>query len=365
MQASQTGPLTIVDYKLHRARLELAMPIGDSQVEFSVHWMTVLELIADNGMTGVGFDLQQGKPTPALAELESQFEYNMWPSLQSANPFGEALRISRPRGGNVGAATLSLAIETATWDLMGKAVNLPLYRLLGGTNPAVPAYGSTLDFHLSDEEFRDRLGDFKKMGFQGIKIKVGHPDVGWDLQRMAIAREVMGPEADLMVDANEAWSPKEALRRCHIYRDEGFDLFWIEDPITREDYAGYAQLRGELPYTRINTGEYLGFSGKRLLLEAGGVDVLNVHGSIGMSRAAAHLAGDFGIPVSLGNTIMEIGVHLAASLPEALYLEFSDLTWNKIAKEPIKFENSKAIAPDRPGHGIELDRDALAEFSRP
>ena len=84
-----------------------------------------------------------------------------------------------------------------------------------------------------------------------------------------------------------------------------------------------------------------------------------------MSRAAAHLAGDFGIPVSLGNTIMEIGVHLAASLPEVVYLEFSDLAWNKLAAEPVKFTNSKAVAPDRPGHGIELDRDRLAEFSQP
>lgn len=355
----------IADYTLHRVRLELAMPIGDSQVEFSVHWMTVLELTTADGLTGVGFDLQQGKPTSALTQLREQFEYNMWPALKGSNPFAEALRITRPRGGNVGAATLPQAVETAVWDLMGKAVDLPLYRLLGGTNPAVPAYGSTLDFHLSDDDFRSRLGDFKRMGFQGIKIKVGHPDVDWDLRRMAIAREVMGPNANLMIDANEAWSPKEAIRRCHIYQSEGFDLFWIEDPITREDYAGYAQLRGEIPFTRINTGEYLGFSGKRRLLEAGGVDVVNIHGSIGMSRAAAHLAGDFGIPVSLGNTIMEIGVHLAASLPEVLYLEFSDLTWNTLAKEPVKFENGQSIAPDRPGHGIELDRDALAEFSCP
>ena len=365
MGTALTDRPVITDYKLHRARLELAPPIGDSQVEFTVHWLTVLELIAEGGLIGVGFDLQQGKPTPALAELESQFQYNMWPALRGANPFTEALRITRPRGGNVGAATLPLAVETATWDLVGKTVNLPLYRLLGGTDPEVPAYGSTLDFHLTDDEFRTRLGDFKNMGFRGIKIKVGHPDVDWDLKRMAIAREIMGRDVDLMIDANEAWSPKEAIRRSQVYKDEGFQLFWIEDPITREDYSGYAQLRGAIPFTRINTGEYLGFSGKRRLLEVGGVDVLNIHGSIGMSRAAAHLAGDFGIPVAMGNTIMEIGVHLAASLPEVLYLEFSDLAWNKLAKDPIEFADGKATAPDRPGHGIELDRDALAEYSRP
>ena len=65
---------TIADYKLHRVRLELAMPIGDTQVEFSVHLMTALELTINDGLTGVGFDVQQGKPTPALRQLEAQFE---------------------------------------------------------------------------------------------------------------------------------------------------------------------------------------------------------------------------------------------------------------------------------------------------
>ncbi|MFP6701100.1 MAG: enolase C-terminal domain-like protein, partial [Planctomycetaceae bacterium] len=100
-------------------------------------------------------------------------------------------------------------------------------------------------------------------------------------------------------------------------------------------------------------------------LESRGVDVLNIHGEYQSSRAAAYLAGDYGIPVSLGNTLLELGVHLAASLPECLYLEFSDLAWNRLAVEPIRFEDGCAIAPDRPGHGIVLDRDALAEYSQP
>ncbi|MFN0195717.1 MAG: mandelate racemase/muconate lactonizing enzyme family protein, partial [Planctomycetaceae bacterium] len=226
---------TICSYKLQRVRLPLAMPIGDSQVEFNEHWMTVLELITRDGQSGVGFDLQQGKPTPALTQLQAQFEFDMWPAINGEHPAGIAHKISRPRGGNVGASTLPLAVETAAWDLTAKLADLPLYRLLGGKNPRVPAYGSTLDYRLDDEQFRRRLTDFKNMGFTGIKTKVGHPDVEWDLRRLAIAREIMGPEAKLMVDANEAWSPKEAIRRCQIYLDMGYDLYWVEDPITRED----------------------------------------------------------------------------------------------------------------------------------
>ena len=160
-------------------------------------------------------------------------------------------------------------------------------------------------------------------------------------------------------------SVKETLIRLNRYRDAGFNIFWIEDPITREDYSGYRDLRSHLDFTRVNTGEYLGFSGKRRLLENDGVDVLNIHDSISTSRAAATLAGDYGIPVSLGNTLLELGVHLAASLPECVYLEYSDLPWNELAQERIRIENGFAHAPDRPGHGIQLDRDRLAFYAQP
>ncbi len=355
--------MKIQRYRLHRVHLKLPLPIGDSQVEFQDHWMVVLELDTDDGQTGIGFELEQGVPKPGLEVLTAQFEYSVWPGLNDGNPFNKALRITRPRGGNVGASPFSLAVETALWDLMGKSLEMPLYRLLGGNSPQTRAYASTLDFRLSDDEFRDKLSKFRGMGLRAVKIKVGHPDIEWDLARMHLAREVMGQDSDLIVDANEAWSPKEAILRLHRYHEEGISIYWVEDPLTRDDYEGYRRLCAQIPFTRINTGEYLGFSGKRRLLEAGAVDVLNIHGSIGGSRAAAHLAGDFGIPVSLGNTNLEIGVHLAASLPECLYMEFSDLMWNVLAKEPVHFADGMATAPDRPGHGIELDREALEQYS--
>lgn len=358
--------MKIESFALHRLHLPLREPIGDSQVRFEDHWMTVLELHTDDGQTGVGFDIQQGMPIASLADLTTQFEYGVWPAIEGHEPLGLANRITRPRGGNVGGGHLSkLYVETALWDLVGKQVGRPLYQVLGGTDPRVPAYGSTLDFHLSDDDFRQKLERFVSLGFDSIKVKIGHPDVAWDLRRLAIVKEVMGMPKRLMVDANEAWSFKEALMRLNRYRDEGCDIFWIEDPITREDYEGYAKLCAELAFTQVNTGEYLGFHGKRRLLECGGVDVMNLHGSVSMTRAAAYLAGDYGVPVAIGNTILELGVHLAASLPECQCLEFSDLVWNELAVEPVKFQDGYAIAPDRPGHGLELDRDKLAFYAEP
>lgn len=357
--------MTISEYGLHRLHLPLPEPIGDSQVRFVDHWMTVVELTTDEGLTGVGFDLQQGMPTASLRDQTEQFDYGCWPSLRGRRPLPLALRQTRPRGGNVGGGYLTRSVETALWDLVGKQQGLPLYRVLGGEEPQTPAYASTLDFRLHDDAFRAKLKRFQEKGFRAVKIKVGHPDVTWDLRRLEIVKQEMGESTTVMVDANEAWSVKETMLRLHRYRDAGHEIYWVEDPITREDYTGYATLARELAITRINTGEYLGLSGKRRLLEEHAVDVLNLHDSVRVTRAAALLAGEYGVPVSLGNTLLELGVHLAASLPECLYLEFSDLLWNELAVEPVRMADGFAWAPDRPGHGVELDRDKLQFYSRP
>lgn len=357
--------MRISEYELRRLHFRWDLPIGDSQVRFDDMWLTLVELRTDTGHTGLGFGGQQGNPTPPLSNLKAQFEYAPWPALKDANPISLAMRIRRPRGGNVGANPFGAAVEIALWDLAAQAAELPLYRLLGGSDPRVRAYGSTLDFRLTDEQFRQKLEWFHDQGFRAIKIKVGHPDLEWDLRRLGIAQSVMGEGADLMVDANEAWSPKEAVLRARAYRQAGFDIYWIEDPITRDDYAGYRFLCQELPFTRINTGEYLSFAGKLRLLENRAVDVLNVHADFSGNRTLARVAGDYGVPLSLGNTPLEVGVHLAASLPECLYLEFSNLGWNQILREPVRFEDGYALAPDRPGHGLQLDPKALVEYSAP
>lgn len=357
--------MKITDYRLHRLHLPLREPIGDSQVRFTDHWMTILELHTDLECSGIGFQIQQGRPTASLDNLRQQFEYGVWPSLKGGLPIGLAQRITRPRGGNVGAGYLTTSVETALWDLTGKQLQQPLYKVLGGQNPRVPAYASTLDFHLDDQEFRSKLERFRDQGFTtAVKAKVGHADLSWDLRRLAIIREVMGDGVRIMVDANEAWTVKSTIIRMNVYRDTGYDIFWVEDPITRDDYEGYARLCAELPLTHVNTGEYLDYSGKRRLLEHHAVDVLNVHDSISVSRGIARLAGDYGVSVSLGNTVLELGVHLAASLPECIYLEFSDLKWNDIAIEAVQFREGFAIVPDRPGHGIELDPDKVAFYSK-
>jgi L-alanine-DL-glutamate epimerase-like enolase superfamily enzyme len=324
-----------------------------------------LELVCNDGTTGLGFLLSLFHPLPDCSEIERAFRLEALPGLLGKPPAGLIHRVSRPRGGNNRALSLGFgeATDQALWDLAAKQAGLPLYRYLGGTNPRVRAYASGLDFHLSDAQYVAFFRQAKALGFSAFKIKIGHPDLAWDLKRLRLLDEAVGKGATVMVDANEAWTPKEAIRRLHAYRDAGHDILWIEDPCIRDDYDGLRQVSEAVPFANINTGEYLDLRGKRLLIEARGVDILNVHGKPSDVMRAGWLAAEYGVRVSLGNTFLELGVHMAAALPEVDWLEYSFQNYNHLVEAPIVFEDGFAIAPDRPGHGLTLSKAAREEHA--
>ncbi|HEX2913769.1 MAG TPA: mandelate racemase/muconate lactonizing enzyme family protein [Chloroflexia bacterium] len=355
----------IVGYEITRFQFPRSRIIGDSQVRSDFHYKGTLELISDNGKVGLGFFEALFFPLPSLAELQRVFENEIFPDLVEQSPFSLVNRISRPRGGNIRSNTFSQAVEQALWDLQGKELNLPLYRLLGGKANRVKAYASGLDFHLNDEEFAAFFEEKARQGFNTFKIKVGHPDLEWDITRLKLVSEVVGPRATLIADANEAWSPKEAISRLHAYRQAGIDLYWIEDPCLRDDFEGLRLIIQEVPWVQVNSGEYLDLKGKRKLLEHRAVDILNIHGHIGDSMKAGWLAAEYGIPVSVGNTPHEIGVHLAAALPEVAGFEYSFLDYDHLVEEPVTFEKGYALVPDRPGHGLILSETARKKYAHP
>jgi L-alanine-DL-glutamate epimerase-like enolase superfamily enzyme len=182
---------------------------------------------------------------------------------------------------------------------------------------------------------------------------------------VAFVQQVVGGECLLMADANEAWAPKEAIRRLHAFHDAGVPLYWIEDPCRRDDFDGLRSISQAVPQVLVNAGEYLNLSGKRELLERRAVDVLNIHGSIGDAMKVGWLAAEHGVPIAVGNTNFEIGVHVAAALPDVIWLEYSFLSYNHLLETPIEFTDGHALVPDRPGHGLQLAEAARSELARP
>jgi L-alanine-DL-glutamate epimerase-like enolase superfamily enzyme len=355
----------IEKHTLTRFVVDLDRTIGDSQISARQLSLGVLELEDGAGHVGTGFFHTITDPLPSLMELEVRFHREVAEGLIGSSPFSWANRIDRPRGGNVKRSTFHPSVDQAVWDLQGQILEMPLHRLLGSRRDKVPAYASGLEFHMSDDDVLAFYSDARHAGFSAFKIKVGHPDLAWDIRRLQLVREVVGPESQLMADANEAWSPKEAIRRLHAYHDAGVPLFWIEDPCLRDDFVGLRTISQAVPFTLVNSGEYLGLSGKRQLIEQRAVDVLNIHGSINDAMKIGWLAAEHGIPVALGNSDFEIGVHIAAALPEVYWMEYSFLSYNHLLEEPVRFEDGYALVPERPGHGLRLAESARSEFARP
>lgn len=355
----------IEHYRITRYELPTPRRIGDSQGSFETLFLGALELFTGD-LVGLGFFYGAAfpRPLPPLAELERAFAADVASEVLGQSPFALTNRLTRPRGGNVRSHIFAQAIDQAAWDLQGKHLGLPLYRLLGGTDNRVRAYASGLEYPLSLEDACAFYAQAAAAGFQGFKLKVGHPDLAWDLARMRAIADVVGPQAVVMVDANEAWSPKEAIRRAHAFHDAGLEIYWLEDPCLRDDYDGWAEVARAAPFVCINGGEYLNARGKHLLLERRAVDILNVHDHISDTLRAAWLAAEYGIPVTVGNTAGDLGVHVAAALPETTWMEYSFLDFGRIVEEPVRVENGFALAPDRPGHGLALSASGRVMYGR-
>jgi L-alanine-DL-glutamate epimerase-like enolase superfamily enzyme len=359
--------MKISAFRITRFQFARDRVIGDSQVRADDANVAALELVSDSGEVGLGFIQTLFSPLPDQAEIERIFAAEVWPGIEGQRAIALVHRVNRPRGGNQRATSLPFheALQVALWDLAAKETGLPLHRLLGSRRDRVKAYASGLDFHLSDDDYQALFAHASEIGYRAFKIKVGHPDFERDLHRLKLLQQVIPVGSEVMIDANEGWSSKEALMKLEAIRRAGHDLLWVEDPILRHDYEGLRTLRHAASWTQINSGEYLDLQGKRLLLEAHGTDILNVHGQVSDVMRIGWLAADMGIPVSLGNTFLEIGVHMAVALPEVEWLEYSFQNFDHLVDEPIEIRDGYAYAPDRPGHGLVLSETARRDWARP
>lgn len=357
--------MRLAQFRITRFQFARDRVIGDSQVRADDVNCAALELVDEAGRVGLGFVQTLFTPLPDEAEIIRIFAAEVWPGLEGQPAQALIHRVSRPRGGNQRALGLPFgeAIQVALWDLAAKQVGLPLHVMLGSRRDKVRAYASGLDFHMTDEAFQALFAHAAAIGYRAFKIKTGHPDFDRDLHRLQLLTQVIPAGSKVMIDSNEAWGPQEtavklaALQKIH-------PIFWAEDPILRHDFEGLKLLR-QIAGCPINSGEYLDVQGKRQLLQAGGADLLNVHGQVTDVMRIGWLAADMGVPVTLGNTFLEIGVHMAAALPEVEWLEYSFQNFDHLVDEPVLIQDGYAFAPNRPGHGLTLSETARRDWARP
>jgi L-alanine-DL-glutamate epimerase-like enolase superfamily enzyme len=259
--------------------------------------------------------------------------------------------------GRGGPTVLAIsAFDIALWDLKAKRVGLPLWNFLGGNDPRVPCYAGGIDLELTADELLKQTDENLAKGFRAIKMKVGRAKLSEDVAKVAAMRDHLGAEFPLMADANMRWTADQAIRAARAFQP--YDLTWLEEPISPDDAAGHARVarEGGLP---IAAGENLRTIWDfRHLIASGGVtypepDVTNCGGVTAFMKIA-HLAEAFNLPVT-SHGAHDITVHLLAAVPNRSYLEAHGFGLDRYIAAPLHIEEGYAIAPDRPGHGIEFD----------
>ena len=265
------------------------------------------------------------------------------------------------RGGLVSFAIS--AADIALWDLIGHEEKVPLWQLLGGYSSTVKPYAGGIDLHLNTDQLLAQTQENLNKGFRAIKMKVGRNYLHEDVERVRAVRDLIGSEIPLMVDANMRWQVETAIRAAREL--QAFNVYWLEEPIIPDDIKGHARVavEGGLP---VAAGENLHTIYEfKNLIEDGLVafpepDVSNIGGITSWMRVAK-LAYAYNLPVTT-HGVHELHLHLLAAIPNASYLEVHGFGLERFIKNPPEIKDGKMTTPNRPGHGVEFDWQALGKF---
>jgi len=363
----------IVGFEVWRCELPTGRVIGDCTCHYDTEDVFILALNTDQGLVGWGFGetVSKGvftKPAPWLAsmpgadELRRDFAENIWPLMQQSElqPLWERRQELFP-----GFSYRCVAIRTALWDLMAKSQEQPLHKLLGSRDDRARAYGSGLDFPLTDAQAGEIFRRFKERRFFAVKVKVGRPTAEGDLDRLRLVRDIVGESVEIAIDANEGWTCEEAIERITFFTKEGVGLSYVEDALSRDDLEGFVRLNKSVDVDIIGHDYILDHRELRRFAERGAFSRLRVSADIDHALACADIAREFHLPLIFGNSLFEFSVHAAVAVPSTDRIEFSDLAWNRLPVHPVEFVNGYAVAPSRSGHGLDPSMESLRAFSSP
>jgi L-alanine-DL-glutamate epimerase-like enolase superfamily enzyme len=252
------------------------------------------------------------------------------------------------------------AIDVALWDLRARCAGEPLWRFLGGHNNRAKVYAGGIDLLFTLDALFEQTQGFLDRGFRAIKMKVGRENLAEDVERVAAMREFLGPEIPLLVDANMRWSVEKALQASRALAP--YDIIWLEEPTIPDDVEGHARIlhEGGLPIAAGENLRTIYEFQKMMAREAVSFpepDVSNI-GGITAWMKVAHMAEAHNLPVT-SHGVHNLHVHLLAAVPNASYLEAHGFGLEAFIQHPLEIQSGYATAPDRPGHGVEFDWDAL------
>jgi L-alanine-DL-glutamate epimerase-like enolase superfamily enzyme len=331
--------------------------------------IVLVRVETDAGIEGIGLTLWGGAMTGSLrTAIEELGALTVGEDpLRIEAIIGKLRAAAGDECGPAGIFLLALsAIDLALWDIKGKALDQPLWKLLGGKRDRVPTYASgSLRRGLTDDQAATAARRLKDTGFVEMKTQMalpGNPSPADEVRRVRVVRDAIGPDIKLMCDINQRWRPEQAIDIGRRIEDVG--LFWLEDVTVCDDFQGLARVNAALS-TPIAGGEYVwGITPFRHMIEARSVDIVMIDlarvGGVTPWLKVAAMAEAFNLPV-VSHVIPEFHLHLIAAVPNGLTVEY--MPWMlKLFEETPRIEQGQLVLPDKPGFGLKFDEAAVKSF---
>ena len=363
--------LTITRIETEAIRVPLARTYRGSHYKMTHRSTIITRIHTASGLVGEAY---AGDEDASLLEIESIIQEELAPLLigQDGSAIEKLWEIARPatwdilRDRRLGLVACA-SIDVTLWDLMGKALGVPLWKLWGGYRSRVPVitiggyYGSNLTI-------KEEVEYLLKEEFAGMKFKIGGMSPEDDAKRFKEARKVGGDNFRIAVDANQGYTPAQAIEFSKLVADD--NLLWFEEPcIWQNDKKGMRDVRyGGSVAVCAGQSEFSA-AGCRDLMEAGSIDFCNIDSSWSGGptewRKVAAMATVYDVKMA-HHEEAQVSAHLLASIPHGTYVEYfhpdRDPIWHNLLANRPALKDGHIQLNDNPGLGWELDRDYINKY---